>query len=890
MSHKWIYYFGETAASDKNLVGGKGANLSEMVRMGLPIPMGFTATCEACIAFQGEHKWPAGMEEQLASNLARLQRDTKKNLGDGSNPLLLSVRSGAAVSMPGMMDTVLNLGLNDQVVEAWIKSCGNERFCLDSYRRFIQMYSDVVVGIHKGVFREGLDNIKAKYGVVQDNELTPAHLRELIGQYKALYKKETGEDFPTDPLTQLSRSITAVFASWNNPRAITYRDLNKMSHTGGTAVNVQAMVFGNLNNDSGTGVAFTRNPSTGANVKYGEYLMNAQGEDVVAGVRTPNTLATMKSQLPDIHQQLFTIFTTLENHFRDMQDIEFTIENQELFILQTRNGKRTAPAAVKIAVDMFNSGLITAEQAVMRVTPTQLELVLTAKLDTAAEAKALKLCTGLPASPGAAVGQIVFTAERAVEEAAKGKSVILIRLETSPDDIAGMHASKGVLTARGGMTSHAAVVARGMNLCCVAGVSSLEIDEENGRVTFRTADGQTVTKGEGDWLSLNGTSGCCYDGQLSVVEPKLGGEFGQFLAIADTVKTMDVYANADDPESCRVALEKGAQGVGLVRTEHMFFDKTRLPVVQEMIVAPTTEAREAALAKLFPFQCEDFEGILKVMSGKPVVIRLLDPPLHEFLPHLDAPEDIKLLASRIGVASSVIEQKVSSMHEQNPMLGFRGCRLGIVYPEISAMQVKAIFTASLVLLGQGFSPNPLIEVPLAGNVKEFIPLKEMILRIAKETGAEGKVNYEIGTMIEVPRAALTADEFAEHAHFMSFGTNDLTQMTCGLSRDDTGALLKAYTQKGIYPADPFVSLDGTGVAKLMQITAELARSVKPNIDLGICGEHGGDPDSIEICQLVGLNNISCSPYRVPVARLAAARAAVKHAGRTSLPINITAKL
>lgn len=887
---QWVYYFGETSASQGALVGGKGANLSEMVRMGLPIPMGFTVTCDACIAFQPEKKWPAGLDQQLAANIARLEAETKKTLGSGQAPLLLSVRSGAAVSMPGMMDTVLNLGLNDTVVEAWIKTCGNERFCLDSYRRFIQMYSDVVVGIHKGEFREGLDNIKDKYGVVNDNELTPAHLRELIAQYKEMYRKHAGEDFPTDPQTQLSRSITAVFSSWNNPRAITYRNLNKLSHTGGTAVNVQAMVFGNLNNDSGTGVAFTRNPSTGENVKYGEYLMNAQGEDVVAGVRTPNTLATMETALPDIHRQLFDIFDNLERHFKNMQDIEFTIENKTLYILQTRNGKRTAPAAVKIAVDMFNEGLITAKQAVMRVTPSQLELVLNAKLDPNAEAKALLLATGLPASPGAAVGTIVFSSERAVEEAAKGGKVILVRLETSPDDIAGMHASKGVLTARGGMTSHAAVVARGMNLCCVAGVSSLNIDEHNNRITFTTADGKQVTKGEGDFLSLNGSSGHVFEGQLPVVEPKMGGEFGQFLAICDTVKTMDVYANADDPESCAVALEKGAQGVGLVRTEHMFFDKTRLPVVQEMIVAPTKEARDAALAKLFPFQQADFEGILKVMTGKPVVIRLLDPPLHEFLPKIESVDEIKLLASRIGVSTGVIEQKVRSMHEQNPMLGFRGCRLGIVYPEINAMQVRAIFAASLSLIGQGFNPKPLIEVPLAGNVKEFIPLKEMILRIATESGAEGKVHYEIGTMIEVPRAALTADEFAQHAQFMSFGTNDLTQMTCGLSRDDTGALLKVYTEQGIYPADPFVSIDRSGVGKLMQIAADLARAVKPKIDMGICGEHGGDPVSIEVCQLVGLNNISCSPYRVPVARLAAAQAAVKYAGQTRLPINLSAKL
>jgi pyruvate,orthophosphate dikinase len=884
---KWVYYFGEGSKSDKQLLGGKGANLSEMVNLGLPIPLGYTLTSTSCIAFQESKQWPAGLAEQVQAATQRLERDTQQRLADGKNPLLLSVRSGAAVSMPGMMDTVLNLGLNDDVVDGWIRSTGNERFCLDSYRRFIQMYSDVVKGIHKTEFRALLDLLKEKYGVVNDHELTPAHLRELVGQFKALYVKETGEAFPTDPYDQLTSSINAVFLSWNNERAIKYRNLNKIPHNMGTAVNVQAMVYGNLNNNSGTGVAFTRDPSTGENVRYGEYLMNAQGEDVVAGVRTPNTLTVMQRDLPHLHKQLLDIFDLLENHYKDMQDIEFTIQEGKLYILQTRNGKRTAPAALKMAVDMYKSGFITAEQAVMRVTPAQLDQLLHKKLDDNAEAKATVLCKGLPASPGAAVGKVCFSAEQAVEDSAGGEPVILVRLETSPDDIEGMHVAQGVLTARGGMTSHAAVVARGMNLCCVAGCSTISVDEEKGVVTF--ADGTVLRRG--DWLSLNGSRGVALAGQLPVVTPEISGDFNEFLSVCDSVARMEVYANADTPKDAQASLDFGAMGIGLVRTEHMFFDKRRLAAVQEMIVADDIASRKRALAKLLPFQIEDFTGILQVMTGKPVIIRLLDPPLHEFLPHADDEENVNMLSRQLNVTVAALRKKISSLQEVNPMLGFRGCRLGLVYPEINEMQVEAIFKAALAVKAQGGDPRPQIEIPLAGSVEEFMPLKRMIRRVAQETGIEGKVHYEIGTMIETPRACLIAHQLAAEAEFMSFGTNDLTPMTCGFSRDDSASFLKHYVAKGIYKADPFQSLDGTGVAQMMVLTDELVRSVRPNMDIGICGEHGGDPDSIDICHRVGLDNISCSPYRVPVARLAAAQSAVRFPGNPhDWPANIRARL
>jgi len=756
---KWVYYFGEGTKGDKQLLGGKGANLSEMVRLGLPIPLGYTLTSTSCIAFQESKSWPAGLLDQVRAATSRLERDTKQHLGDGKNPLLLSVRSGAAVSMPGMMDTVLNLGLNDDVVQAWIAASGNERFCLDSYRRFIQMFSDVVKGIHKTEFRALLDNLKEKHGVTNDHELTPTHLRELIGQFKAHYQKETGQAFPTDPFDQLVQSINAVFLSWNNDRAIKYRNLNKIPHNMGTAVNVQAMVYGNLNNNSGTGVAFTRDPSTGENVRYGEYLMNAQGEDVVAGVRTPQTLATMQRDLPNLHKELLDIFNLLENHYRDMQDIEFTIQDGKLYILQTRNGKRTAPAALKMALDMYNSGFITAEQAVMRVTPAQLDQLLHKKIDAKAEEKATVLCKGLPASPGAAVGKVCFTAEQAVEDSAGGEPVVFVRLETSPDDIEGMHVAQGVLTARGGMTSHAAVVARGMNLCCVAGCSTISVDEEKGVVSF--SDGTSLRRG--DWISLNGTKGVALAGRLPVVTPELSGDFGDFLAVCDGVARMEVYANADTPKDAQTSLDFGAMGIGLVRTEHMFFDKRRLAAVQEMIVANDLAARKRALAKLLPFQIEDFTGILKVMTGKPVIIRLLDPPLHEFLPHADDEQNVNMLSRTLNVTVEELKQKISSLQEVNPMLGFRGCRLGLVYPEINEMQVEAIFKAALAAKAQGADPRPQIEIPLAGSLAEFMPLKNMIRRVATETGIEGKIHYEVGTMIETPRACLIAHELAGEA-------------------------------------------------------------------------------------------------------------------------------
>lgn len=884
----WIYYFGEEnlgRAQAKALMGGKGANLSEMIRLGLPVPTGFTVTTKACVTYneQGK-KWPAGLKEQVEANVKHMEEKSGKKFGDINNPLLLSVRSGAAISMPGMMDTVLNLGLSEPVVEAIAKAT-NPRFAYDSFRRFIQMFGDVVMGVKRIEFEHVMDKLKGERKVTADTDLTAADLKELCARYFVLYKAKVGKPFPTDAREQLAASITAVFDSWENPRAFVYRNMNNIPHDIGTAVSVQEMVFGNMGNDCATGVAFTRDPSTGENVNLGEYLANAQGEDVVAGIRTPRKLPDMEKEFPQCYKQLMDAFKFLENHYRDMQDIEFTIEKQKLFILQTRNGKRTARAAVKMAVDMAKSGFISKREAVMRVDPSQLETLMHPQLDPAGKKAATRIGKGLPASPGAAVGAIVFTAEKAVAAAAKGQKVVLVRLETSPEDITGMQAAEGILTARGGMTSHAAVVARGMNVCCIAGCSELSVDEHAGTMVI---GGKTYK--EGDHISLDGATGEFFEGKVASLPATLDGDFGAILEMSDEFRTTQVRANADTPKDAKIALGFGAKGIGLVRTEHMFFDADRILAVREMILAKDLGAREKALAKLLPLQRGDFHGILGTMSGLPVVIRLIDPPLHEFLPRTEA--EFQELSKVVNIPVPEIKAKAESMHEFNPMLGFRGCRLGIVFPEINAMQVRAIFEASIQLVKEGKDPRPEIEIPLVGNIKEFAPLKAMIKNLAKETGAEGKVHYTVGTMIEVPRAALTADELAAEADFLSFGTNDLTQMTCGFSRDDSAAFLKDYVSKKIYNQDPFQSIDQTGVGKLMQICVNLARSTKLNIDIGICGEHGGDPKSVEFCHRIGLDNVSCSPFRVPIARLAASQAAIKYGAtpKRSLSALVVSKL
>jgi pyruvate,orthophosphate dikinase len=871
---KWIYYFGEATKKDKEIVGGKGAYLSDMAKMGLAVPSGFTITCQACVYFAKNNKWPPGLEAQLDRDIARLEKESGKRLGDLQNPLLVSVRSGAAVSMPGMMDTVLNLGLNTQIVEGLAKR-GGARFAYDSFRRFIMMYGDVVAGVHRKLFDEQLEALKHQKGYKFDNELKAEDLKGLCDKYLQIYEAHKGK-FPTDPKTQLVAAINAVFGSWNNARATKYRDLNRMSHDMGTAVTVQEMVYGNMGDDCATGVAFTRNPSTGENKRYGEFLPNAQGEDVVAGVRTPLQIQEMAKTFPDATKKLFEIFTKLEDHYGDMQDIEFTIEKHKLFILQTRNGKRTAAAAVKIAVDMVEEGRIKKPVALMRLEPSKIETLLHKQLDSAHLKKAIAIASGLPASPGAAVGQIVFSADTAVDWKEKGKKVVLVRLETSPEDITGMHASQGILTARGGMTSHAAVVARGMNVPCVAGCSDIRVNEKTRVLTIGGKD-----YAEGSWLSLDGNTGRIYEGQIPVQDAQLDANFHKIIQWCKEHSSLVVRANADTPHDAEVALKFGAHGVGLCRTEHMFFAPDRILAVREMIIADTLEARNKALAKLLPFQRADFKGILGAMSGMPVIIRLIDPPLHEFLPHEDREQ--QALADQIaGGDIQVVKRKVTALHEFNPMLGFRGCRLGVVYPEINAMQIQAIFEASLELIQEGKKPWPQIEIPLVGHLKEFLPLKKLTRDIAKQTGAEGKVHYEIGTMIEVPRAALMADQLATEAEFMSFGTNDLTQMTCGFSRDDSAVFLKPYVAQKIYDQDPFNSIDQEGVGRIMKLCVTLARAVKKDIDIGICGEHGGDPDSVEFCHKIGLSNVSCSPYRVPIAILAAAQANIKH-GKPSIP-------
>jgi len=866
---KYVYSFEEGSEKLKSLLGGKGAGLSEMTGLGIRVPPGFTLTTEACAEFyRSGEKWPAGLKEEVDKKLEELEKKMKAKLGDNENPLLVSVRSGAVVSMPGMMDTVLNLGLNDKSVVGLAKKTKNERFAYDAYRRFINMFGDVVMGVEHEYFEEVLDKIKETKGVEFDTQLDADDLKKVCEGYKKVIQKHTGKLFPDDPKKQLQMAIDAVFNSWNNKRAIAYRRIHNITGLLGTAVNVQTMVFGNMGESSGTGVFFTRNPSTGVNEFYGEYLMNAQGEDVVAGIRTPQPITQLKKVMPKIYDELINIYKKVEKHYRDMQDMEFTIQEGNLYLLQTRNGKRTAHAAVRIAVDMEKEGLISKEDAVLKVNPEQLDQLLHKQLDPVAKEKAEVLAKGLPASPGAAVGRAVFTADRAVELSEEGEKVILVRTETSPEDIQGMNVAQGILTARGGMTSHAAVVARGMGKCCVAGCSDISVDEDEKKFTVK---GQTFK--EGDFITLDGTAGEVIKGEVPTVDPQLKGEFKLLMSWADSFRKIKVKTNADTPHDAKVAREFGAEGIGLCRTEHMFFEGDRITAVRQMILADNLEDRKKALAKIEPMQKEDFKGIFKVMDGLPVIIRLLDPPLHEFLPKEKAEREE--VAKHMGVKAEKIEKKVHELHEFNPMLGFRGCRLGIKYPEINEMQARAILEAAVECKKQGIKVLPQIEVPLVGNVKEFTIAEEIIEKIGNELKLKRGKDYWIGTMIEVPRAAITADEIAPEADFMSFGTNDLTQMGCGFSRDDAASFLKPYVEVGIYDRDPFQSIDQEGVGKLMQICIEKARKVKPHIEIGICGEHGGDPESVKFCHRIGLNDVSCSPFRVPIARLAAAQAALE---------------
>ncbi len=871
---KYVYFFGgsqsEGDGSMKQLLGGKGANLAEMCSLGLPVPPGFTITTETCDAFYKlGRKYPAELDGQISTNIAKLEKLTGKTFGRGPKPLLVSVRSGAAASMPGMMDTVLNLGLNDETLGAMIALTGNERFVWDAYRRFMQMFGDVVLGMEHHHFEHVLQSVKDARGVKLDTELTVDGLKEVVAGYKKVYEAD-GKAFPQDARQQLQGSIDAVFGSWNNPRAVKYRQLNDIRGLLGTAVNVQAMVFGNMGDTSGTGVAFTRDAATGKNIFYGEYLMNAQGEDVVAGIRTPLPIDTLAKVDRKSYKELVAIRHKLENHYRDMQDLEFTIEQGKLYMLQTRNGKRTAAAAVRIAVDLVKEGLITEKEAVLRVDPKSLDQLLHPMFDPNSEKAADQIAKGLPASPGAATGTIVFNAEDAETAAEQGKAVILCRIETSPEDIGGMNAAKGILTSRGGMTSHAAVVARGMGKCCVAGCDGVRMDYKNKTLI---AGGKTLK--EGDWLSLNGSTGTVYAGKIDTVDPALSGPFGTIMALADKYRTMGVRTNADTPHDAEVAVRFGAEGIGLCRTEHMFFEGDRIVSMRKMILAESAEGRQKALDELLPLQRADFIGIFKALKGRPATVRFLDPPLHEFVPHDEAGQ--KEMAEAMGVSPQRIAELVNALHEFNPMLGHRGCRLGIFYPEITAMQARAVIEAAYAVKGSKAE----IMIPLVGNVKEFTHQKQIVLNVFEQVKAENKGKtppvIKIGTMIEVPRGALTADEIAAEAEFFSFGTNDLTQMGCGFSRDDAARFLKQYVELGIYEYDPFQVLDRDGVGKLIEIAVEKGRKVRKDLKLGICGEHGGDPSSIEFCHITGLNYVSCSPYRVPVARLAAAQAAIRNA-------------
>ncbi len=868
---KYVYAFKEADGKNKALFGGKGANLAEMTRIGLPVPQGFTITTEACTKYYDDGRQiNSDIQAQIKANLAKLEKTTGKTLGDPNNPLLVSVRSGARVSMPGMMDTILNLGLNDTVVEGLAKLTNNPRFAYDSYRRFIQMFSDVVMQQDKSKYERILDEIKEKKGVKFDKDLTADDLKEIVKLFKKLYKQSQKVEFPQEPETQLMEAVKAVFRSWDNDRANVYRKMHGIPYSWGTAVNIQSMVFGNMGDDSGTGVAFTRNPSTGENVLYGEYLMNAQGEDVVAGIRTPQPIAQLEEQNAEVYAQFVAITKKLEKHYKDMQDMEFTIEKGKLYMLQTRNGKRTAKAALKIAVDLVNEGMIDEKQALLMIDPAQLDALLHPTFDDAAIKKAKVIGEALPASPGAACGKIVFTAEKAKEDGKKNK-VVLVRLETSPEDIEGMAASQGILTARGGMTSHAAVVARGMGTCCVAGCSALKFAD----------DGKSFTLGgkkykEGDVISFDGSTGKIYEGEVATVEAKISGEFATIMAWADKYRDLQVRTNADNPRDAKVAFGFGAEGVGLCRTEHMFFEADRIAAVREMIVSTTVEERKKALKKILPMQQKDFKGIFKAMQGKSVTIRFLDPPLHEFLPHKD--EEIKALAKEMGLTFADLKATVESLHEFNPMMGHRGLRLAVTYPEIAEMQTEAVIKAAIEVQKEDkVDVVPEIMIPITCDSVEYKYVKDIVTATADRILDENKVSmhYKVGTMIEIPRAAITADQIAKYAEFFSFGTNDLTQMTFGFSRDDAGKFLDVYYQKKIFENDPFQRLDQNGVGKMIRIATELGRSTRPDIKLGICGEHGGEPSSIEFCHRVGLNYVSCSPFRVPIARLAAAQAAIK---------------
>ena len=873
--HKYVYLFKEGNADMRNLLGGKGANLAEMTNLGLPIPQGFTVSTEACTEYYNNgKKISKEIEDQIFKALKEIEKIQGKKFGDNADPLLVSVRSGARASMPGMMDTILNLGLNDEAVKGFAEKTGNERFAYDSYRRFIQMYSDVVMEVPKSFFEKIIDELKEKKGVKYDTELTVDDLKELVKKFKAVYKKEMkGEEFPQDPKEQLMGAVKAVFRSWDNPRAIVYRRMNDIPGDWGTAVNVQSMVFGNMGNTSGTGVAFTRNPATGEKGIYGEYLINAQGEDVVAGVRTPQPITKLEEDLPECYKEFMKLANKLEKHYRDMQDMEFTIQEGKLYFLQTRNGKRTAQAAIKIACDLVDEKMITEEEAVMRIEAKSLDQLLHPTFDSAALKKGTVIGEALPASPGAAAGKIVFTAEEAKKEGigGKGERVILVRLETTPEDIEGMIAAQGILTVRGGMTSHAAVVARGMGTCCVSGCGDIKINEA--KETFELG-GKTYKKG--DYISLDGSTGKIYDGDIKTVEASVSGNFGRIMEWADKRRKLQVRTNADNPRDTANAVHLGAQGIGLCRTEHMFFDEERIPKIRKMILSETVEAREEALNQLIPFQKGDFKAMYKELKGLPMTVRYLDPPLHEFLPTEEG--DIKALAKDMGVTVEHLKQKIDELHEFNPMMGHRGCRLAVTYPEIAKMQTRALIEAAIeVKKEKGYDIIPEIMIPLVGEKKELDFVKNVVVETAEQVKKEKKsdIEYHIGTMIEIPRAALLADEIAESAEFFSFGTNDLTQMTFGFSRDDAGKFLDSYYQNKIYESDPFAKLDQNGVGQLVKMAVEKGRSTRKNIKLGICGEHGGDPSSVEFCHNIGLTYVSCSPFRVPIARLAAAQAAIK---------------
>ena len=869
---KYVYMFSEGNKDMKNLLGGKGANLAEMTSIGLPVPRGFTVTTEACTNYyESGKKISEDIKNEIFDKLSELEKITGKKMGDMNNPLLVSVRSGARASMPGMMDTVLNLGLNDEVCINFAKETNNKRFVYDSYRRFIMMFADVVKGYSKSSFERVLDKYKEDKGVKYDTDLDENDMYDIAMKFKSIYKELSNNDFPQDPKEQLIEAVTAVFRSWNNERAIYYRRMNDIPSSWGTAVNVQEMVYGNKGDDCGTGVAFTRNPATGEKKLYGEYLMNAQGEDVVAGVRTPKSIDTLKEVMPDAYNEFVKTCEILESHYRDMQDMEFTIENGKLFMLQTRNGKRTGSAAIKIAVDLYNEGMITKEEALLKVEPKQLDQLLHPTFDSEVLKSVTPIATGLAASPGAACGKIYFTAADATKHAKDGEDVILVRLETSPEDIEGMNLARGVLTIRGGMTSHAAVVARGMGRCCVSGCGELTVNEDN--KTLTTSEG--VVFKEGDYISIDGSTGKVYGTQVKTVEPEISGDFETFMSWADEVRKLEVRTNADTKRDAHQAVKFGAEGIGLCRTEHMFFEKDRIFAIREMIVSDTKEQRQKALAKLLPMQRGDFEDLFKEMNGYPVTIRFLDPPLHEFVPHTE--EEIKDLAKDLGVTFEELKTKIDSLHEFNPMMGHRGCRLSITFPEIAVMQTRAVIEAAINVEKSGIKVKPEIMIPLVGDPKELKYVKNIVVETIEKVFEEQdyKVEYMIGTMIEIPRAALLADEIAEDAEFFSFGTNDLTQMTYGFSRDDAGKFLNDYYEKQIFESDPFARVDTKGVGQLIEIAVEKGKKTRPNIELGICGEHGGDPSSIEFCHNVGLTYVSCSPFRVPIARLAAAQAAIK---------------